>query len=692
VDVTPGTALRSSAVYACVRVLAETVASLPLPVYVRLENGGKARANDHPLYAILHDAPNPEMTSFELRELLMGHLCLWGNAFAEILRDGNGQALALWPLRPDKITIKRGFVEVVGGGNGYGRVIFQENPAGGLVYGYELPAGAGRTMFLARNMLHVKALSTDGVIGLSPITMMRQAIGLTMATEEFGSRFFGNDARPGMVLEHPGKLSQQAHDNLKESWEERHMGLENAHRVAILEEGLKAHEVGVPPEDAQFLETRKFQVNDIARIFRVPPHMVGDLERATFSNVEQQAIDFVVHTIRPWLVKWEQALSQKLFTEQDRRSYFTEFLVDGLLRGDIQSRYLAYAQGRQNGWLSTNDVRVLENMNPVDGGDVYLIPLNMVAAGTGNANALTPRAGQSPAPTDGLQERGEKERGEEFTPSPRGQVNDPPLPGDLTPRAGQSPAPTAGEGNLEERARWADDRKRIMASYKRIYKEVAGRIIKRETNDIKGAIKRILVKQGQGQFEAWLGGFWSDHGEFVKKQMKPVTQSYGELVSHDVEAEINKVIEPARLEGFVDGYVDEYAKRHVIKSKEALGKRYKDALAGGKDLVEELNAELDGWDEGRPEEIASNESVRANNAVAFFIYLAAGVQLLRWYAGAKPCPFCQEMDGKVVGIDTPFFSKGDEFTPEGGGDVLKISHDVGHPPLHDGCQCLVGAG
>jgi hypothetical protein len=174
--------------------------------------------------------------------------------------------------------------------------------------------------------------------------------------------------------------------------------------------------------------------------------------------------------------------------------------------------------------------------------------------------------------------------------------------------------------------------------------------------------------------------------------MKPVTQAYGELVSHDVEAEINKVVEPARLEGFVDAYVDEYAKRHVIKSKEALGKRYKGALADGKDLVEELNAELDGWDEQRPDAIANAESVRANNAVAFFIYLAAGVQLLRWYAGAKSCPYCQEMDGKVVGIETPFWSKGDEYTPEGGGDAMKISHDVGHPPLHDGCQCIVGAG
>lgn len=212
--------------------------------------------------------------------------------------------------------------------------------------------------------------------------LAREAIGMALATEEYGARFFGNGAKPGGVLEHPGKLSKEAQDRLRTSWNEMHQGLSKQHRIAILEEGMSYKQIGIPPEDAQFLETRKFQLNEIARIFRIPPHLVGDLERATFSNVEQQSIDFVVHTIRPWLVRWEQAIKLKLFTPTERRRFFAEFVADGLLRGDIKSRYEAYAIGRQNGWLSADDIRELENMNPLpdDTGKVYLVPLNMVPA------------------------------------------------------------------------------------------------------------------------------------------------------------------------------------------------------------------------------------------------------------------------------------------------------------------------
>jgi len=361
VSVTETTALSVVTVYACVRILSETLASLPLLLYKRLGRG-KQRAVEHPLYQILHDVPNPEMNSFTFRETLMAHLVTWGNAYAEIEWDNYTKVKALWPLRPDRMQVWR------------------EN--GEIVYKYLLPNSAGIAVLPSYRIWHIPGLGFDGLIGYSPITLAREAIGLSLATEEFGARFFSNGAAPGGVLEHPAKLSKEAQENLRKSWNEMHSGLSNQHRVAILEEGMKWSKVGMPLNDAQFLETRKFQRNEIASFFHIPPHMIGDLERATFSNIEEQALEFVVYTMRPWLVRWEQSINQKLLTPDERAEYFAEFLVDGLLRGNIQARYQAYATGRQWGWLSANDIRELENQNPLPGeeGDIYLNPMNMVPA------------------------------------------------------------------------------------------------------------------------------------------------------------------------------------------------------------------------------------------------------------------------------------------------------------------------
>lgn len=354
-------AMQSTAVYACVRILAETIASLPLPVYKRLPNGGKARAPDHPIYPVLHDMANDEMTSFTLRETLMSHVLLWGNAYAEIEWGNNGMPKALWPLLPNQ-TIPRRNLQTKK-----------------LEYWSTLPDGT-QVILPKELVFHLPGLGFDGIVGYSPIHMAKQAIGLAVATEKFGATFFGNGTNIGGIVEHPGQLKETGAKNLRDSINETYGGLGKSHRIMLLEEGMKFQKIGIPPEDAQFLETRKFQLNEIARIYRVPPHMLADLEKATFSNIEQQSIDFVVHSIRPWLVRWEQTIKQKLFFTQQNDTYFAEFIVDALLRGDIKSRYEAYAVARQNGWLSANDIREMENMNPIDGGDVYLVNGNMIPA------------------------------------------------------------------------------------------------------------------------------------------------------------------------------------------------------------------------------------------------------------------------------------------------------------------------
>lgn len=350
------TALQTTAVYACVRILAETIASLPFHTY-RYTLNGKEKAIEHPIYYLLHSEPNPEMTSFVFRETLMSHLLLWGNAYAQIIRDGRGRVLGLYPLLPNKVIVNR-------------------NQHGELVYQYEKE---GQTYFLrSYEVLHIPGLGFDGLIGYSPIAMAKNAVGMAIATEEYGAKFFANGANPGGVLEHPGVVKDPA--RIRESWNAVYQGSSNAHRVAVLEEGMKFQSIGIPPEQAQFLETRKFQINEIARIFRIPPHMIGDLEKSSFSNIEQQSLEFVMYTLDPWVVRWEQAIQRALFTENEKRQYFVKFNVDGLLRGDYQSRMNGYAVGRQNGWLSANDIRELENLNriPEDlGGDLYLINGNM---------------------------------------------------------------------------------------------------------------------------------------------------------------------------------------------------------------------------------------------------------------------------------------------------------------------------
>lgn len=359
------TAMRMTAVYSCVRILSEAVAGLPLHLYRYTDTGGKEKATDHPLYFLLHDEPNPEMTSFIFRETLMTHLLLWGNAYAQIIRNGKGEVIALYPLMPDKMTVDRD----ENGNLYYEYLISQEE--GNL-------GKAGTVRLTPRDVLHIPGLGFDGLVGYSPISLARDAIGMAIACEEYGAKFFSNGAQPSGVLEHPGTLKDPA--RIRESWNATFGGSQNANKVAVLEEGMKYSPISIAPDQAQFLETRKFQIDEIARIFRIPPHMVGDLDKSSFSNIEQQSLEFVTYTLAPWISRWEQSIVRSLLSREEKGTFFVKFNVDGLLRGDYQSRMQGYAIGRQNGWMSANDIRELENLDRIpeaEGGDLYLVNGNM---------------------------------------------------------------------------------------------------------------------------------------------------------------------------------------------------------------------------------------------------------------------------------------------------------------------------
>lgn len=360
------TAMQMTAVYAAVRILAEGVASLPLQVYRRGENGDRSKAEDLNLFYLLHDKPNPEMTSFIFREALMCHLLLFGNAYAQVLRNGRGEVAALYPLLPNKMSVER-------------------DEKGQLFYRYirndsEPPTMEGNAVILMPgDVLHIPGLGFDGLVGYSPISMTKNAIGLALAAEEYGSRFFANGAAPAGVLEHPGVIRDVS--KLRESWNETFGGSRNAGKVAILEEGLHFNPISMSPQDSQLLETRQYQLTEIARIFRIPPHMLGDLSKATFSNIEEQSLEFVKYTLTPWICRWESSLTDALLSREEQRKYEIRFNVEGLLRGDYKSRMEGYAVGINNGFMCPNDVRRLEGFDLIPeekGGNNFLVQGAMI--------------------------------------------------------------------------------------------------------------------------------------------------------------------------------------------------------------------------------------------------------------------------------------------------------------------------
>jgi HK97 family phage portal protein len=377
--VTPANALQISTVYACVRVIAETVASLPLHVYKRVP-GGRQMVN-HSLNALFDGNVNDAMTFVNYLEALLAHVLLWGNGYGEIDWTPDGRVGGLTLLAPDRTQALR-------------------NSRGTLVYQTTFPGSQDAQRRRADRILHLHGLAFDGITGYSPIHLQREALGLAAAAEKFGAKFFGNGSLPGGVLQTDQQLTDDVLQRLKVSWEQAHSG-ENQHRVAILEEGLKWAQTTIPPEDAQFLETRKFQRTEIAAIFRVPPHKVGELERATFSNIEQQDLEFEKNTITPWCVRLEKAINHSLLTEEEQAAgYFVKFSLNALVRGDLKSRYDAYAVGRQNGWLTANEIRTLEDMNPRPEGDALLVNGNMVALGADGAPPAKPTPTPPKPPTE----------------------------------------------------------------------------------------------------------------------------------------------------------------------------------------------------------------------------------------------------------------------------------------------------
>lgn len=630
-EVTDRSAMSLASVYACVRVVSEAVAQLPLVLYRRLERG-RERAEDHPLYPILHDLPNPELTSFELREFMAASLLLRGNAVAWVDRGTRGEVREVWPLRWDWIDVKRA-------------------PSGELLFTWEPPNGRPQT-FEASELWRVRGLGFDGVQGVSPIQWQAETIGLGLAVNEFGSRFFANGAVVSGALEHPQKLSPEAHERLKVSMAE-FRGLSQSHKAMILEEGMKWNKISIPPEEAQFLETRKYSRSEIAGLFGVPPHMIGDLEHATFSNIEHQAIAFVVHCLGPWLERFEQSISRDLLLEDERKTLYAEHVVAGLLRGDAKTRAEFYNLGVNGGWLVRNEVRELENLNPIPGLDKPLTPLNMVV---GQPVALSEL----------------DEDGEPVKPEPEPEPDPEPDP---EPRGGR---------RRETRAK--STRRRLADGFAPTFEEAAARAFRAEQREVTKLAEANL--RALDTFGEKLRELYADGGELrrvIERSFATPFRALALAAWEDGADEIDAPFDRAAAEAWASSITVAYVSRHAATSESAILER---AGRGGEALAE-VAALFAGWlaEGGRGAAIAKRESTFTSRGGARKAWASAG-RGAKWVT-SDPCEICAPFDGRSVSADGDFARAGDELNAGAGKARLPVAHTIKNPPMHDGCECEI---
>lgn len=621
-------ALHSTAVFGCVRIISETVAWLPLPIYRRLANGGKQKATDYDLYNLLQTRPHPEVNAFTFRETMNSHLMLWGNAYAEI-EFKNGKPVQLNILPPDKTSPER-------------------TEQGNLFYEITLKDGEKRKL-ADYQVLHIVGLGFDGTKGHSPIQMAKKAVNLSLALDNFGYNFFKNGTNVGAVVTSPDALSDKAYSRLKDDLSEKYEGLGNEHRMMLLEEGMTFSKNTIPPNDAQFLESRKFQITDIARIYRVPPHMLADLERATFSNIEHQDLSFVKHTMMPYFRRWEQAINMRIIPENDQQTYFSEFLVDGLLRGDITARYTAYQTALQNGWFNRNEIRAMENHNPMEGEEGELYTVNSATIPLKQLLQEEPENDNNDIQED---ERSFKKK--------------------------------ETRAKHEFRIRSARQRTKIAKSFQPVFRDAVARIVKREKADIKRQAEKD-TRDAQDLL-LFVEQFYDKHGEFVRKNIAPAYASLTQAIKAAALDEVDG--EDVDTNKLIDDMVDVFEKKYIARSRKGLQKKIRNAIENNEDVLEVLDTEFENRTENAPRRYAEEETVGASSAVSKFVWVAAGVTMVRWIAqGSEDCPFCADMDGKTVGIEQNFVGKGESVGADG--KQMKTSNVKLHPPLHDGCDCTI---
>lgn len=629
VTVNDETALSSTALFAGVRFISENMASVPLKIY-RYDDRSKVTLRSDPRWYMLQSSANPEQTAMEFREMMWGFEVLCGNAYAEIVEAGDGIARELWPITPWRVRVER--------------------VNGALVYHVRSPMGGERTL-PAERVIHLRGFSRDGVLGVDVVEKMAQAIGIVLAAEEAAARFYGSGTQMAGVLEVPGALSEPAYERLKLTHRKLHAGVENWNRMAILEEGTKFHQLSTDPDKAQLIETRKFSISEVARILNLPPHVLKDLERSTFSNIEHQGQELVTYSFRPRAVRLEQVLEKRLLLPSERPTHFIRHNLDGFLRGDMQSRYNSYAIGRQWGWLSANDVREKEDWNPIDdGGDIYMAPINML-------------------PADQFASAG--------------------LPDRTTGDEGRATPPI--ESREARNARGVLLRKRMEAAWRRTFRQRFDGLIRREAAQIRRAIKRAKDGGGFDEFRLWMQEFFRDNANYTAQDVKPMFAGFAQALYATAAEEVGGDTE-ADLDRWVEGYAERFGVEEAERSQGQLVSLI-DNVGDFDEAVGVMEERLSEWEVTRAEKVADWEANNLGNRISILAWGAAGITTKRWWTNSGACPICQQMSGRLVSISAPFLSAGGVVDPDDGETApLQIERNYAAPPLHRGCACSVVPG
>ena len=630
VRVSEKTALQYLTLYACVSLISGDLARLPLNLYRRRPDGGKDLVTEHKLFDLLHNVPNPETTSFNWRETLQSHLLLWGNSYCFIERmSGNGGKIkALWQL-PDPGAVK------------------VDRQGGELVYKYK--DGNGKEVVRTRDQIfHIAGFGFNGLVGRSMIAMAREAIGLGISLEQFGSKYFSEGTHPSGVLEMERVLGDNREEFTK-AIQKGYAGLGKSHRIMVLENGMTYKPLTVPLEDAQFLESRSFQKSELAGAFHVPLHKLGvHGQNSNYNNLEQENAGYVDSCLMHWIARWETSISQQLLTEAERMAgLFAEFQVQGLLRGDSAARAEYYNKLFQVGAMSPNQIRSLENENPVEGGDQHFVMLNMIPLD---------KAREAPHLTlEDDEEEKKPEEAKSFWEKRRIELRK----------------------NHEKRS--IEMRDRISKQYEPLIRDAATAIVYREAKAVKG----FVGKRSSMSLETFLDEFYAEFPEYINQKMSPVLRSYMLAIIDAANLEFD--LTETEFDAEINEYIDNYSARHIESSHGQL------AALLDQD-PEAIITRADEWSERRPDKITFNEVVRAAGAAYAFAVFGAGMSLVWRIRGERTCDYCKRLNGKKIRSDQHFVGPNDAIDLKDGSTPMQIYGIHRHPPLHQFCDCYVSGG
>ena len=632
VDVTVENSLGGSAVLCAVRNIAESFAMLPGKVFERIDPNDdrkRAPAKKHPLYRLLTIAPNPDLTPFEFWEWGVVSALMRGNFYAQKIYDRGGRLRELWPLHARNMRLERNKV------------------TGELEYEYDY--NSVRHIMKSREVFHLRGFFTGGLVGMGLVEAGKNPIGNSLAGDKLAGAFFKNGNVPSAVIERPVEakgLKPEAEENVLKRFTIRHGGPSKAFRLMMLQEGMTWKTISVNPKDSQLIEARTFQINEVARVFNIPPHMLKELTRSTNNNIEHQGIEFLTYTLGPWLIRAEQRCNKDLLSgPAEQAKYYVKFNVNALLRTDMQKQFEAYGTLWDRGVFSANDIREKLDMNPREDkyGDMHVRPLNYVY--DEDMGALPKAIAEA----------------------------------DAAPRSIEIPIK-----RTETRAVTDLMRLRLRDQWRPVIADVCTRLVKREAADIRAAYKKHMGQRSESDFIEWLHAYQEEFPNVARKLVGPALTAYAEAIGLEAAREINFDQAPDITE-FTEKYIEAYAKRHSGSSVGQLEQILRDTPPEDQD--DAINKRLDDWEETRGDKDADREVTQLNGGASRAAWLLLGITKFQWMAVGESCPFCENLSGRIVGVEQSFISSGETKTV--GEQSITYGHNVYHPQAHQGCDCAL---